>query len=77
MDEIQTPASIWGWDLVGLPWDEARPILDRRGIPYSSLVTAPPNRTQGVGELRVVAERSRPEGTMLILAYRDYPRRER
>lgn len=64
----------WRWDLVGLPWSEAEPILQQRGLTYETVVTAPPNRPVGVGELRVVAERSRPEGLLLVLAHRDYQR---
>jgi|GEM_PF-1699087 len=64
----------WRWDLVGLPWREAEQILQARGQRYETLVTAPPNRPVGVGELRVVAQRPRPEGLLLILAYREYQR---
>jgi hypothetical protein len=67
-------APVWRWDPVGLPWAEAEPILKARGIAYETVVTAPPNRPVGVGELRVVAERPRPEGPLLVLAYRDYQR---
>jgi len=64
----------WRWDLVGLPWAEAEPILQARGLTYETVVTAPPNRPIGVGELRVVAERPRPGGRLVVLAYRDYQR---
>lgn len=66
--------SSWRWDLVGLPWREAERILQTRGQRYETLVTAPPNRPVGIGELRVVAQRPRPEGLLLILAYREYQR---
>lgn len=64
----------WRWDLVGLPWREAEPLLNARGLTYETTVTAPPNRPCGVGELRVVAQRATPEGLLLVLAYRDYQR---
>lgn len=64
----------WPWDLVGLPWTEAEPILKARGLTYDTVITAPPNRPVGAGELRVVAERPRPEGLLLVLAYRTYQR---
>jgi len=64
--------STWRWDLVGLPWSEAEQILRARGQKYEIRVTAPPNRPAGTGELRVVAQRPRPEGFLLILAYPDY-----
>lgn len=73
----QTPAtgvSTWGWDLVGLPWAEAQPILDARGQRYETRVTAPPNRPVGTGEMRVVAQRPRPDGLLVILAHREYQR---
>jgi hypothetical protein len=69
-------APTWPWDLVGLPWGEAQQILADRGLTCETVVTAPPNRQQGVGELRVVAERPRPGGPLLVLAYREYQRRE-
>ncbi len=64
----------WRWDLVALPWTEAEPILRARGLRYETTVTAPPNRPIGVGELRVVAQRARPEGLLLVLAHREYQR---
>lgn len=64
----------WRWDLVGLPWHEAEPILGARGLTYRTTVTAPPNRPTGLGELRVVAQRATPEGLSLVLAYREYQR---
>lgn len=66
----------WRWDLVGLPWTEAEPILIDRGLSYTWKVTAPPSRPVGVGELRVVAQRETPEGLVLVLAHREYARRE-
>lgn len=68
------PPREWRWDLVGLPWSEAEPILQARGLTYDTVITAPPNRPEGTGELRVVAERPRPEGLRLVLAYRSYQR---
>lgn len=67
-------SAAWRWDLVGLPWREAEPILSARGLTYETTVTAPPNRPNGAGELRVVAQRARPEGLLLVLAYREYQR---
>lgn len=64
----------WRWDLVGLPWVEAEPILVASGLSYETTVTAPPNRPIGVGELRVVAQRATPQGLLLVLAYREYQR---
>ena len=64
----------WRWDLVGLPWSEAEPILISRGLTYDTVTTAPPSRPVGSGELRVVAQRPRPEGCLLVLAYRTYGR---
>lgn len=67
-------APAWRWDLVGLPWVEAEEILRTRGLPYETVLTAPPNRPVGIGELRVVAERPRPGGLVLVLAHREYQR---
>ncbi|HLN63401.1 MAG TPA: PASTA domain-containing protein [Symbiobacteriaceae bacterium] len=64
----------WRWDLVGLPWAEAEAILAARGQVYTTVVTFPPNRPVGEGELRVVAEKPRPEGLLLVLAHRSYQR---
>lgn len=64
----------WRWDLVGLPWREAEPLLHARGLTFETTVTAPPNRPIGLGELRVVAQRAMPEGILLVLAYREYQR---
>ncbi len=72
----EPPVAAWRWDLVGLPWSEAEPILRARGLRYESVVTAPPNRSVGAGELRVVAERRRAEALQLVLAYREYKREE-
>lgn len=69
-----TPSPAWRWDLVGLPWTEAETLLRDRGHTYESMITAPPNRPVGVGELRVVAQRPRPEGLLLVLAHREYQR---
>ncbi|MFO7273805.1 MAG: PASTA domain-containing protein [Bacillota bacterium] len=65
----------WRWDLVGLRWEEAKAILEERGVAYTWSVTAPPNRPVGIGELRVVAQRETPTGLALVLAHRDYARR--
>ena len=70
---VQAAAS-WRWDVVGLSWAEAEPILSARGLTYETVITAPPSRPLGTGELRVVAERSRPEGPLVVLAYREYQR---
>jgi hypothetical protein len=59
----------WRWDVVGLPWPEAEAILAARGIAYRAVVTAPPGRPAGVGALRVVAEKPRPDGLLLVLAH--------
>lgn len=64
----------WRWDLVGLPWTEAEAMLLQSGQSYEVMVTAPPNRPVGLGELRVVAQRATPEGLALVLAYREYQR---
>jgi hypothetical protein len=64
----------WPWDLVGLPWTEAEPILRARGLTYETVVTAPPGRPVGAGELRVVAQQPRLEGLLLVLAHRTYER---
>ena len=66
--------SEWRWDLVGLPWSVAEPIAHSRGLTYETTVTAPPRRTGGVGELRVVAQQERPTGLRIVLAFRDYPK---
>lgn len=66
--------SDWRWDVVGLPWLEAESLLRARGLTFETVVTAPPGRPRGVGLLRVVAERPRPEGLLLVLAYREYQR---
>lgn len=75
---VQPPAAgtlpDWRWDVIGLPWLEAEPLLRARGQSFETVVTAPPNRPLGVGALRVVAERPRPGGLLLVLAYRDYQR---
>lgn len=76
MAEGRQSAPAWAWDVVGLPWEEARLVLTARGLPFEAIVTAPPNRPHGVGELRVVAERPRPGGSLLVLAYREYQRSE-
>lgn len=68
------PAPAWRWDLVGLPWTEAEALLRERGAAYETTVTAPPNRPVGVGELRVVAQRPRPQVLLLVLAHREYQR---
>ena len=68
------PESPWRWDVVGLPWTEAEPILIARGLTYETVTTAPPNRPVGTGQLRVVAQRPRPEGLLLVLAHRTYER---
>lgn len=64
----------WRWDLVGLPWAEAEPILRAGGLTYTTVVTAPPNRPVGTGELRVVAQRPEPAGLLVVLAHREYQR---
>lgn len=64
----------WRSDVVGLPWSDAELILQARGLTYETVTTAPPNRPIGSGELRVVAEKRRPEGLLLVLAYREYQR---
>lgn len=64
----------WRWDLVGLPWAEAEPLLQGRGTPYHTIITAPPQRPVGRGELRVVAQREEPSGLLLVLAHREYLR---
>lgn len=64
----------WAWNLVGLLWDEAEPILQLRGQTYETVLTSPPNKTVGLGPLRVVAEKARPGGLLLVLAHRDYTR---
>ncbi len=64
----------WTWDLTGLPWDEAEPILKSRGLTYETVVTHPPSRPVGAGTLRVVAEQPRPGGVRVVLAYRTYER---
>jgi len=64
----------WRWDLVGLPWSEAEPIAQARGLTYETVVTSPPGRRGGAGELRVVAQQQRPAGLRIVLAYREYPK---
>lgn len=64
----------WSWDLVGLPWSQAEPILQARGLAYVTVVTHPPVRPVGVGPLRVVAEQPRPGGLRVVLAHRSYER---
>jgi len=64
----------WQWDVVGLLWDEAEPILQRRGLTYETVLTSPPRKTVGLGPLRVVAEKPSPSGLLLVLAHRDYQR---
>jgi hypothetical protein len=71
---VALPPVDWRGDLVGLPWAEAEPILQARGLTYETVITAPPNRPVGSGELRVVAERPRPERLLVVLAYRSYAR---
>ncbi|MEW8977262.1 MAG: hypothetical protein AB2385_02565 [Symbiobacterium sp.] len=66
----------WRWDLVGLRWTEAEPILIARGLSYTWKITAPPGRPVGIGELRVVAQRETPAGLTLVLAHREYARGE-
>jgi hypothetical protein len=65
---------LWRWDLIGLPWSEAEPILRAKGLSYRTVVTAPPNRPVGEGELRVVGERHGQDVVELVLAYRTYQR---
>lgn len=61
-------------DWVGRPWSAVEPQLADAGLTYEAVVTRPPNRPIGVGELRVVALRPRPDGLSVILAHRDYER---
>ena len=60
--------------MVGLRWEEAKAIADSRGLPYKTVLTAPPNRPIGTGDLRVVAQRPLPQGLLLVLAHREYER---
>lgn len=61
-------------DWVGRPWSVVEPQLAGGGLTYEAVVTRPPNRPVGVGELRVVAVRPRPTGLSVILAHREYER---
>jgi hypothetical protein len=67
---MQEPGSSW----IGRPWAEVEPLIRADGLTYEAVVTRPPNRPVGVGDLRVVAVRPRPEGLSVVLAYRDYER---
>lgn len=71
-----TLSSPWRWDLVGLSWSEAEPVLQARGLSYTTVLTTPPNKPVGVGELRVVAEKPQATGLLVVLAHRDYRRSE-
>lgn len=64
----------WTWDLVGLPWTEAEQILRDRGLSFETVMTAPPSRPVGLGQIRVVAQRPDPGGLLLVLAHREYQR---
>jgi hypothetical protein len=61
-----------GLEWVGRPWTLVEPQLAAAGLTYEAVVTRPPRKPVGVGELRVVAVRPRPSGLSVILAYRDY-----
>lgn len=69
----QKPLS-WPYSLVGLPWNEAEGLLKARGETWQTRLTAPPGPVEPEGELRVVAERSGPDGLCLVLSARDYRR---
>lgn len=59
--------------VVGLPWAEAEHLLETLQVPYQTMVTRPPGRPEGVGELRVVGVRATPDSPwVIILAHRDY-----
>lgn len=70
MDELPQGAA----DLVGLLWEEARELLAAEEIQFQSVITRPPGKDLGEEPLRVVAQRHRPQGQLLVLAYRDYKR---
>lgn len=59
-------------DLVGAPWAEAEPLLSARGLTYRTVITAPPGKPVGTGELRVVGQRQEGDTVVLILAHRAY-----
>lgn len=67
----------WRWDLVGLPWSEAEPIAQARGLTYETVITAPPRHAGGTGELRVVAQQERAAGLRIVLAFREYRKEPR
>jgi hypothetical protein len=57
---------------IGRPWSAVEPALIAAGVAYESVITRPPRKPVGSGELRVVAMRPRPSGLSVILAHRDY-----
>lgn len=57
---------------IGRPWSQVEPLLAATGLTFEASVTRPPRRPVGVGELRVVAVRPRPDGLSVVLAHRDY-----
>jgi hypothetical protein len=71
-DTPRPPASRDAPDLVGVPWHEAQLLLAERGLNYRTLLTSPPGRAVGSGDLRVVAQRTGPDGLVFVLAYREY-----
>lgn len=61
-----------GLEWIGRPWSLVEPVLLAAGLTFETVVTRPPRKPVGVGELRVVAVRPRPEGLSVVLAHRDY-----
>lgn len=61
-----------GQEWIGRPWSEVQPQLAATGQTYEAILTRPPRKPVGVGELRVVAVRPRPTGLSVVLAHRDY-----
>lgn len=61
-----------GMEWIGRPWSLVEPLLRATGLTFETVVTRPPRRPVGVGELRVVAVRPRPEGLSVVLGHRDY-----
>ncbi|HLO01881.1 MAG TPA: hypothetical protein VK191_02075 [Symbiobacteriaceae bacterium] len=61
-----------GLEWIGRPWSLVEPQLAAAGLTYEAIVTRPPRKPVGMGELRVVAVRPRPAGLSVVLAHRDY-----
>ncbi len=57
---------------IGLPWPEAEPLLTAYSLRMQTVVTRPPGRPQGCGELRVVGMRDQGAMLLVVLAHRDY-----